>query len=62
MDNFIWETQGEEVKSLLREIEEKLIDYNIDVIGLSEQYDKKSKTKILDFIDNIYNFTEKFKK
>lgn len=61
LDNFIWETQGEEVKSLLREIEEKLIDYNIDVIGLSEQYDKKSKTEILDFIDNIYNFTEKLR-
>ena len=35
LDNFIWETQGEEIKSLLQEIEEKLIDYNIDIIGLS---------------------------
>lgn len=61
LDNFIWETQGEEIKSLLQEIEEKLIDYNIDIIGLSEQYDKKSKTEILDFIDNIYNFTEKLR-
>jgi hypothetical protein len=61
LDNFIWETQGEEIKSLLREIEEKLIDYNIDIIGLSEQYDKKSKTEMLDFIDNIYNFTEKLR-
>ena len=61
LDNFIWETQSEEIKSLLQEIEEKLIDYNIDVIGLSEQYDKKSKTEILDFIDNIYNFTEKLR-
>nr|DAF21599.1 MAG TPA: Large polyvalent protein associated domain 23 [Caudoviricetes sp.] len=61
LDNFIWETQGEEIKNLLREIEEKLIDYNIDVIGLSEQYDKKSKTEMLDFIDNIYNFTEKLR-
>lgn len=61
LDNFVWDSNAKEVVGMLRDIEEKFVDYNIDVIGLSEQYYKKSKEDILNFVENLYNFTEKLK-
>lgn len=61
LDKFVWDSNAKEVVGMLRDIEEKFVDYNIDVIGLSEQYYKKSKEDILNFVENLYNFTEKLK-
>lgn len=61
IDNFVWESNAKEVVKILRDIEEKFIDYNIDVIGLSEEYYRKSKDVILNFVENLYGFTEKLK-
>ena len=61
LDKFVWDSNAKEVVGMLRDIEEKFADYNIDVIGLSEQYYKKSKEDILNFVENLYNFTEKLK-
>lgn len=61
LDKFVWDSNAKEVVGMLIDIEEKFVDYNIDVIGLSEQYYKKSKEDILNFVENLYNFTEKLK-
>lgn len=61
LDKFVWDSNAKEVVGMLRDIEEKFVDYNIDVIGLSEQYYKKSKEDILNFVESLYNFTEKLK-
>lgn len=61
LDKFVWDSNAKEVVGMLKDIEEKFVDYNIDVIGLSEQYYKKSKEDILNFVENLYNFTEKLK-
>ena len=61
LDKFVWDSNAKEVVGMLRDIEEKFVDYNIDVIGLYEQYYKKSKEDILNFVENLYNFTEKLK-
>ena len=61
LDKFVWDSNAKEVVGMLKDIEEKFVDYNIDVIGLSEQYYKKSKEDVLNFVENLYNFTEKLK-
>ncbi len=51
----IWNTSPEEVTSLLSSVEEKSIDYGIDVIGLSDQYDEASQQDIFEFLVSLQN-------
>lgn len=59
LDDYVWSSEQQDVKAILKEIETKLVDYNIDVIGLSDLYDKKSKSEFIDFLNKINTFTEK---
>lgn len=59
LDDYVWSSEQQDVKAILKEIETKLVDYNIDVIGLSDLYDRKSKSEFIDFLNKINAFTEK---
>ena len=59
LDDYVWSSEQQDVKAILKEIETKLVDYNVDVIGLSDLYDKKSKSEFIDFLNKINAFTEK---
>lgn len=58
IDSDIWEENIDDVKGLLRGIEENLIQYNIDVIGLSELAGTKTQEDILDFVDDLSDFVQ----
>lgn len=59
LDDYVWSSEQQDVKAILKEIETKLVDYNIDVIGLSDLYDRKNKSEFIDFLNKINTFTEK---
>lgn len=59
LDDYVWSSEQKDVKAILKEIETKLVDYNIDVIGLSDLYDRKNKSEFIDFLNKINTFTEK---
>jgi len=59
LDDYVWSSEQRDVKAILKEIETKLVDYNIDVIGLSDLYDRKNKSEFIDFLNKINTFTEK---
>lgn len=59
LDDYVWSSEQRDVKVILKEIETKLVDYNIDVIGLSDLYDRKNKSEFIDFLNKINTFTEK---
>ena len=61
VDEFVWNSEKEDVKALLQEYEAKLLSFNIDAIGLSEMYDKKSKTEIVEFLDKVNDFVKSVK-
>lgn len=53
----IWLEEGENIKGILKNFEEKLINYNIDIIGISELYDEKTREDIIIFINSLSEFT-----
>lgn len=59
LDDYVWSSEQRDVKAIFKEIESKLVDYNIDVIGLSDLYDRKNKSEFIDFLNKINTFTEK---
>ena len=61
VDEFVWNSEKEDVKALLQEYEAKLLSFNIDAIGLSEMYNKKSKTEIVEFLDKVNDFVKSVK-
>lgn len=61
VDEFVWNSEKEDVKALLQEYEAKLLSFNIDAIGLSEMYDKKSKTEIVELLDKVNDFVKSVK-
>lgn len=57
VDDTIWENNPNPVKEVLKEIEKNLIPFNIDIVGLNELYDTKSRQEIMEFLIEVENFT-----
>lgn len=52
----LWESSNAEIKNILKQVESKLVDNNIDVIGLSESLDSKSRLEILEYLEQLELF------
>ena len=50
LSNKIWSNNPKQVKTLLKNIEEKAIEISLDLKGLEKSYDAKSQTEIMDII------------
>lgn len=53
-----WDNLSSQVKDILGAIEVSSIDNGIDLSGLTETYHSKSRTDILDFLNNVENVLE----
>ena len=56
-DEDIWSNNIKEIKEVVQEVEQSLINNNIDVIGLSNTLDIKSRREVIDFLDKLELFT-----
>lgn len=57
--NAVWEESEVEITNILKDLEKEFINYNIDIVGLSETFNTKSQKEILDFVDKVITFVEK---
>lgn len=53
----VWDRKKDAVKGVLREIEEELAEYGVDIIGLANL--RKSKEEIIDFLETVYEMSAK---